>query len=140
MLNRKTWRFDMPIISQTKTPSDVADWSDCAELQRRMVLAVEALSAMAGDVGAAKTILEFSSDRRKRALGRACMAALLGGESAAKAELEARGSESYGKELTQLQAEHQAAEQAIAEWDCKRLEWDTARSLLAMMCESTKQL
>lgn len=102
--------------------------------------AIQRLAALANDVGAARTIQEFSSDRRKRALARACAAALAGGESAAKAELEARADESYGRELAQLQKEHQAAEQVLTEWEVTKLSWSTAQSLLAMMRESVKRL
>lgn len=122
------------------TPADVADYSDTAACQEKMVSAIQRLAALANDVGAARTIQEFSSDRRKRALARACAAALAGGESAAKAELEARADESYGRELAQLQKEHQAAEQVLTEWEVTKLSWSTAQSLLAMMRESVKRL
>lgn len=122
------------------TPGDVADWSDVEELQKRMANAVEAMGRLAADVGSAKTVLEFSSDRRKRALARGCAAALAGGESVAKAEAEARSGETYGKELAQLQKEHQAAEQIIMEWDALKLVWETCRSLLSMQRETVRHL
>lgn len=130
----------MPTASTTIKPSDVADWSDVAELQRCMAGSVERLAALASDVGAAKHVLEYDSDRRKRALARAMAAALLGGDSAAKAEAEGRASPGYDKEFAQLGKEHQAAEQIQTEWEVERLRWDTARSLLAMQRESTKHL
>jgi hypothetical protein len=122
------------------TPAGAADWSDAAGLQAKMIACIEELSAMSGNVGTSKTVLEFSSDRRKRALARAAAAALIGGESAANAELEARGSESYGKELDQLMKEHAAAEQIGMEWDALKLKWQTAQSLLAMMREEIKRV
>jgi hypothetical protein len=128
----------MPLTPPTTQPRDLADWSDCAAIQQRMTQAVEEMQSIASEVGTARTVLEFSSDRRKRALARACAAALSGGESAAKAELEARASESYGKELAQLQKEHQVAEQTILEWDACKLGWETCRSLLAMQRESVR--
>ena len=122
------------------TPASAADWSDAAGLQAKMIACIEELSAMAGNVGTSKTVLEFSSDRRKRALARAAAAALAGGDSAAKAELEARGSESYGKELDQLMKEHAAAEQIGMEWEALDRQWRTAQSLLSMMKETVKHI
>jgi hypothetical protein len=65
---------------------------------------------------------------------------LAGGESAAKAEAEARASEIYGKELAQLQKEQGAAEQVVMEWEAAKLIWQTCQSLLAMQRESVKRL
>lgn len=122
------------------TPGDVADWSDVAELQKRMADTVAAMALMASDVGAARHVSNYDSDRRKRALARAMSAALAGGESAAKAEAEARASENYGKELAQLGREDMAAEQVIAEWDALKIVWESCRSLLSMQRETVKHL
>jgi len=125
---------------KSPTPASISDWSDVAGLQQRMVESIEAMQALADEVGTARTILEFSSDRRKRALARACAAALAGGESVAKAESQARADEAYGKELAVLQREHEAAEQTIAKWDVLKITWSGAQSLLAMQRESVKHL
>lgn len=129
-----------PLESILRTPADVADWSDAAALQKRMVLAVENLSSMAVDCGRARQVREYDSDRRKRALSRAMAAPLAGGESAAKSEAEARNSESYSKELNQLAAEYEAAEAVLIEFDVKKLEWSTCQSLLAMEREAVKRI
>jgi hypothetical protein len=123
-----------------ENPGSVADWSDVAALQRRLIEAAETINLLAGDVGTAKHVIDYDGDRRKRALARAMQPALMGGDSAAKAEAEGRASETYAKELIQLGKEHQAALMVIAEFDAKRLEWETARSLLSMMKETIKQL
>lgn len=110
----------------------MADFSETFELQRRLNEALDEMTAITDDVGLARQVREFSGDRRKRALGRAMQAALSGGESASKAEAEARASEPYGKELQQLAKELTAAEQTIARWDVLRIKWETARSLLSV--------
>ncbi len=122
------------------TPSQIADWSDLAGLQAKLIEAVEAMQAMSDEVGTAKTILEFSGERKKRALARGCAAAIAGGDSVAKAESESRASEAYGKELSVLQKEHEAAEQSIARWDVERIKWESCRSLISMTKETVKHL
>ena len=131
----------MPITpTTTPTPASAADWSDAAGLQAKMIACIEELSAMAGNVGIAKHALEYDGDRRKRALARAMFAPLAGGESAAKAEAEARASDVYGKELELLAKQHGAATMQIEEYTVKKLEWETARSLLSMLKETVRQL
>ena len=109
-----------------------------AELQKRMADTVREMDALADEVGVARQVREFSSDQRKRALARAMQAALAGGESAAKAEAEARGSDTYGKELEILSRQLTAAEQSIAKWDVLKITWESVRSMLAMQREATK--
>ena len=50
-----------------------------------------------------------------------------------QAEAEARASSAYEAEMKQLGKEHQAAMQTIADWDVKKVQWETARSLLSML-------
>ncbi len=130
----------MKLSISPPTPGQVADWSDLAALQERMAATVTSMSQIASDVGMAKHVLEYDSDRRKRALARAMKAPLAGGESAAKAEAEGRASESYTKELAQLGAEHAMAEQTVMEWESAKLIWSTCQSLLAMQRETVKRL
>ena len=125
-------------LSQPK-PS-IADWQDVAGLQQRLIESVERINRMASDVGLAKHILEYDSNRCKKALARAMAAPLAGGSSAAAAEAEGRASEAYSKELSQLAKEHALAEQTVMEYEAARLVWDTARSLLAMSREQIKML
>lgn len=128
------------IAKSENSPSPVSDWSDVAILQKKMADTCDAINLMAGDVGLARHVLEYDSDRRKRALARAMVPALAGGDSAAKAEAEARASEIYTKELNQLAKEHTSAEQAIVAWEAAKLQWETARSLMAMQRESVRHL
>lgn len=129
----------MPITPKVlQSPTDLADWSDCAGIQKRMVEAIEEMQRIAHDVGLARHILEYDHDRRKRALARAMQPALAGGDSAAKAEAEGRASAGYAAELAQLGKEHQLAEQTVTEWEVNKLAWETCRSLLAMQREIAK--
>ena len=122
------------------TPASAADWSDAAGLQAKMIACIEELGAMAGNVGIAKHICEFDSDMRKKALARAMIASLAGGSSAAKAEQEARASEVYAKELAVLGKSHMTAMQQIEEYTVKKLEWQTAQSLLSMLKETVRHI
>ena len=65
-------------------PGDLADWSDVSELQARMIEAMRAMSNLGTEVGVARQILSYESDRRKRALARAMSAPLAGGEPVSK--------------------------------------------------------
>lgn len=103
-----------------------------------MVEAVNEMERLSPETGMAKHIIEYDSDRRKQALARAMRAALAGGESAAKAEAEARASEGYAKELSQLGVEHKMAEQNLKDWEVLKLRWSTCQSLLAMQREMAK--
>jgi hypothetical protein len=122
------------------TPADVADWSDCESCQQRMIEAVTDLAALAPEAGLARQILEFSSDRRKQALARAMAAPLAGGESSAKAEMQARNDPAYAAELNQLGKQHTAAEQTMTRWEALKVKWECARSLLSMQKESVRRL
>lgn len=119
-------------------PTPFADWQDVAELQRQLVSAVEEIGNMSGDVATAKHVLEYDSDRRKRALSHAMAAPLAGGAAVSKAEAEARASERYGAELKQLGREFELAEKVVRDYESAKLRWETARSLLSMLKEQIK--
>lgn len=122
----------MPTTPSAQTPSDLADWSDVEALQRKMARMAEDMAILAPDVGRAKHVIQFNGDRCKQALARAMRAPLAGGDSAAKAEAEARASEPYAKELSQLSLEHKNAEEILMAWEASKIAWETARSLMAM--------
>lgn len=128
----------MPTTPPAQTPSDLADWGDVEALQRKMAAMAEEMAVLAPDVGRARHILSYDGDRRKQALSRAMRAALSGGESVAKAEAEARSSEPYAKELSQLSLEHKMAEEILMTWEATKIQWSTAQSLLAMQRELNK--
>lgn len=117
--------------TRPKTGS-AADWSDIAELQKRILEASDNIANMTEDAGKARHILEYDSDRRKRALANAMVGPLKLDESASAAEAYARASDGYKKEMTKLGNEHQAAEEVVCKWEAEKIKWETARSLLAM--------
>lgn len=118
----------------------MADWTEVAGLQQKMIETVEAMSLLAGHVGMAKHVVEYDGDRRKAALARAMAAPLAGGSSAAKAEPEGRASETYAKEIAVLSRQHESALVSIEEYYALKLQWETARSLLSMQKETVKHL
>lgn len=128
----------MPTTPPAQTPSDLADWGDVEALQRKMAAMAEEMAVLAPEVGRAKNVLSFNSDRCKQALARAMRAPLAGGDSAAKAEMEARASEPYAKELSQLSLEHKNAEEILMAWESSKLVWSTCQSLLAMQRETIR--
>jgi len=123
-----------------KSPGSVADWSDTAALQQRMVESVQEMERMAPEVGLSRHVTCYDSDRRKQALARAMMPALKGGESGVKAEAEARASKTYEAELSQLSVENKMAEQTIQEFEVLKIKWSTAQSLLSFQKEAVKRL
>lgn len=122
------------------TPSDVADWTDIHALQKRMADAVSALAALADDVGMARQVQAYDSDRRKRALARAMAAPLAAGEPVSKAEAEGRASEAYAKEMLVLKNEMAAAEKITVQYDVLKIVWESCRSLLSVQKEAVKRL
>lgn len=124
----------------THPPQAQADWADCHALQRKLLEHSDALNAMAPETGKAKHVLEFSNDMRKRALARAMAAPLAGGASATAAEAEGRASPAYTQEMGVLAKQHEAAEVTIANYEAKRIAWETCRSLLSMMKTQVGQL
>ena len=133
----KSIRSDLMKIPHNSPPT-VSDWSDVAVLQRRLAEAAESLGEMCKRVGEAKHVIEYDSDRRKRALACAMKRSLDRDESAAKSEAEGRASAEYFKQMKQLGKEHEAAVTVLTEWEVEKLKWETARSLLAMMREQVK--
>jgi tyrosyl-tRNA synthetase len=127
----------MPISPPTTGP---ADWSEMSDLQQRMLESLRAVQDMSNEVGVARTAREYNPDQRKRALARQMRGALAGGESAAKAEAEARGSDAYSKELDALMKQLTAAEQTIALYESHKLAWSSAQSLIANAREELKRL
>ena len=111
-----------------------------SSLQERMLESLRAIQEMTSEIGVARTAREYNGDLRKRALARAMAAPLAGGESAAKAEAEARAADGYGKELDALAKQLTAAEQTVALYDAHKLAWNSAQSLIANAREELKRL
>lgn len=111
---------------------NAADFSECAELQRSLLKAVEKLNSLAPTVAMSRHITTYDSDRRKRALAIAAMPLLTAGASSAAADTEARASGPYEAAMKQLGKEFVVAERALAEWDALRIQVDVLRSLLSL--------
>lgn len=94
---------------------------------------------MAQEVAKARQVREYDSDRRKRCLALA-MKPFLEDGSAAAAEALARASEEYQKSMKQLGNELVAAEKVIADYEATKIQWESARSLLAMQRDMTRNL
>ena len=122
------------------TPSATSDWSDIESLQRKLVQTVEAMALMSASVGAAKHVIEYDGDRRKTALARAMAVSLAAGDSVSKADSEARASADYAKAMAAIGKQHQAALTEVEKYQCLKLQWETARSLLSMQKEAVKHL
>lgn len=129
----------MPIPSQ-QPQRHAADYGDVAALQKRLMQAADKLSAMAGNVAMARHITTFDSDRRKRALAMAAAPLLAAGQSSAAAETSARSSPEYQAAMTELGKQYTSAEKVLVEFETTKLQWETARSLLAVMRDSMKHL
>lgn len=117
------------------------DHNDSAVLERRMKLAAAKLQALSERVGMAKTVKAYDGDRRKRILSEAVFLALkAGAKSITEAEHVARASDEYGQKLDAQQAQLEAADNVLAQYDAEELAWKTSQSLLAMARENMKQL
>lgn len=130
----------MPTVPFIPNPSDAADWSSVEGLQRKMVDAVRSMGEMTSSIGAARQVIEYNGDQRKRCLAIVAFPLIKSGASSAAAETESRASDRYGAALDQLARELTAAEATRAEYENLRLQWETARSLLSLQKESIRNL
>lgn len=130
----------MPRLSQLTGHAAVADYSECAALQKRLMESVSKLEILAPQVASARHIREYDGDRKKRILAISAMPFLKAGLSSAAADTEARASETYGAAMKQLGNEFVNAEKVLAEWDVVRIQVDVARSLLSMQRAMTTNL
>lgn len=89
------------------------------------------LEAMSNDVGDAKTVKEFTSDRLKRALSVTVAEFLEAGDSAAAAEHKSRASKPYGSALHDLGEQYRSAMRVIEKHDATKSLFESARSILS---------
>lgn len=113
-------------------PPPKADFSTVEAVQRQLVEASEALSALTESVALARQVREFAGDRRKRALALS-VREFLADESAAAAETRGRASVAYGEALDGQAKEYAIAERVIAEHEATRIRWESARSVLSSL-------
>lgn len=124
----------------SKSTAYTAGYSDVAALQKRLVEAADRLSALVPELAKARQVREYDSDRRKSALATVAAPLLRAGESAAAAEMEARASDNYRKAMKAIAGDLLVAERVIAEHEAVKIQWESARSLLAMQRDMTRQL
>jgi hypothetical protein len=118
--------------------SDLSDSDEIYALQKRLTEITDRMARLVPQVGKARQIREFASDRRKRALAKAQVTFLGDRESAAAAEAKARASFPYGEEMLAQEKTLRLAEQALAEWDALHCQFDATRTLISANKELTR--
>lgn len=108
------------------------DGHDIADLEQRLLGALEELRQRTEAVAQAKQIKEFVGDLRKNLLARYKLPFVREGLPDTKADTLARADENYQAELSQLQAQYQTAEKHCTAFDVSMAKFDAARSLLSM--------
>jgi hypothetical protein len=118
----------------------MTDNHDISQVETRLKDATRRLHQLAPQVGAAKQIRQFDTDRRKNLLAKYVVRALKEGHSATAAEAYGRSDEAYQTELAVMSREYEASEKTLAIWEAEQCSFEAARSLLSMMKESLKVL
>jgi hypothetical protein len=116
------------------------DHSDVAVIQKRLKTACRKLHELAPEVGMARQIISFDSDRRKNLLARYTVKHIKDGESVAASETLARADTAYEAELSGLADVLTQAETTLRQYEAERCSWESARSLLSMQRETMKTL
>jgi len=116
------------------------DNHDISQVESRLKDATRRLHQLSPQVGAAKQIRQYDTDRRKNLLSKYVVRALKEGHSATAAEAHGRSDQSYQTELEGLSKQYEGAERTIAEWDSEFASFEAARSLLSMAKESIRVL
>lgn len=116
------------------------DHSDVLRAQKSLTGALKKLHALAPELGMARQVIEYDSDRRKSLLAKYMVKHLRNGDSSASSEAQARSDESYIKELDCLAEICKTAHSVRADWDATYASWESARSVLAMQRETLKTL
>lgn len=118
--------------TQPKPPSHL-DAQDVSSLTTQLMQAADELARTTDAVAQARTIREYDSDRRKRALAERVREFIIAGDSAAAAETKGRASVGYGEDLDGLQADLIAAEKVIAAHDALLIRWKSLQSTLSCL-------
>jgi hypothetical protein len=114
----------------------MSDQGEIFKIEKRLKSCTVRMLAMAQEVGAAKQVREYDSERRKNLLAKHVLPHIKAGESAAAAETLGRSDPSYKAEFEALEAQRGASETVIATWEATNAEHDALRSLLSMAKES----
>ncbi len=116
------------------------DNREIAQVEERLRSCSKRLHVLAPQVGAAKQIRQYDTDRRKNLLSKFVVKSLKAGESATAAEAYGRADDGYQAALEAIAAQYEHAEKTIAEWDAEQASFEAARSLLSMAKETLKTL
>lgn len=109
------------------------DFSDAKQLAEALLQAAETVRGLAPQVAKARTCLNYSGDRLKRALALACAdARSAGAKSAAETEQIARASTHYRDALDKLSAEDLEAEGTVAQWEAQKIKWESLRTAVSL--------
>lgn len=118
----------------------MSDYSESEQVAKRMKDSTRKLHQLAVQVGSAKQVREYDSDRRKNLLAKYVVKALKDGQSATAAETIGRSDPTYQEELRALSSQFQDAETVIAQFQAEQASFDAARSLLSFSKENLRQL
>ena len=116
------------------------DHTETERIAERMKSSTRKLHALTAQVGGAKQIREYDSDRRKNLLAKYVMISLKEGFSATASETIGRANPAYQAELENLGDQLQAAEMTIAQWTAEQSSFEAARSLLSFSKETMRNL
>jgi len=108
------------------------DHSDTVSLMDRLMAVADELGAMTASVAAARVVKEYDSDRRKKILAVSMREFIAAGQSAAAAEVLGRAGPQYAEQLQRLRHEMEVAEQALADFETKKILWESLRSSSAL--------
>ena len=108
------------------------DAIDLSGLELRLLRSAKKLASMSADIANAKTVVEYSADRRKRILSVGMAPHLKAGESSVKSESLARASEAHHKQLEEQMAQDRAAQEIIEEYKAEQCKWETCRTLISL--------
>lgn len=114
----------------------MTDQDTILKAQTQMQKCALELQKMANDIGDAKAVKEFSSDRLKRSFSVTVAEFLEAGDSGVAAEHKARASNAYGTSLHDLHQQYQTAMRIIERHDSLKTMFESARSILS--CERAK--
>lgn len=120
-------------MNQERQP--LIDDAEAVRIKARMQTASKQLNDEAENVGKAKQIREFASERRKNLLAKYIDNDL----PAAKGEAQARKHPEYLREFDKLATQSEAAEVTIAKYQATQHSFEAARSLLSFTRESLRQ-
>lgn len=120
----------MPLdIPKPQTP----DYHDAANLADALLRQADVLRGMSDACAKARTVIEFSGDRRKVALGAAFRRAKESGStSATEAEHFARSSSEYETQIAILESQHLEAERVIQKHRAEESKYEAIRSALSL--------